>query len=281
MNAVTSIEPETTAATTVPTELGHLHVTVTGTGPETILLWPSIFTDHRIYGRLVHLMAQDARFVLIDEPGHGRSGGAEAESSMAECAAAMAGVMDHLGVRRAIVGGTSWGGIVGAHLALSDPERVKALILMNTPMEIDASRPGLRARFISAGARWMLGTRAFRNGNAKSFFSPRALDADPAFAAAFHEMLMTSAAPALATAVRSVLLRAAPLKPRLAEIAAPTLVVAGMEDRMYPIERQAEAALRLPNGHFAPVPGKHISVVECPDRVAGFLGDFIRREVGQ
>lgn len=264
MNAMNEIERAAPIMHTIKTGLGRLHVVEAGTGTETIVLWPSIFTDHRIYDGIVARLGATFCFLLIDGPGHGMSEGVAREFTMEDCGEAMAQVLDHFGLMRAIVGGTSWGGITAAHLALAAPDRVKALLLMNTPMQIDAARPGLKARLIAAGARWMLGNEIFRNGVAKSFFTPEVLQANPSYAQAFHDMLKAADPARLSAAVHSVILRAAPLEDRLAELSAPTLVIAGMLDELYPIDMQAKAALRAPAGHFEPVEGKHISVVEQP-----------------
>lgn len=279
MNAMKHVETPASATHMVETSLGMLHVLELGAGRETLVLWPSIFTDHHIYKRLVTQLGASYRFLLIDGPAHGQSEGGETEFTMDACAEAMARVMDQFGLASAVVGGTSWGGITAAHLALASPDRVKALILMNTPMQIDGARPGLKARFISTGARWMLKSGMFRNGVAKSFFTQEVLEHNETYAQEFHAMLKGADPSRLATAIRSVILRGSPLLPRMQDINAATLVVAGKADEMYPIAVQAEAALRAPNGHFAPVSGKHISVVEQPDQVATVIGAFIANEV--
>lgn len=281
MNPMTQIETDATISHFVSTDLGWLHVVDAGTGPETIVLWPSIFTDVRIYDGIVARLGASYRFVLIDGPAHGQSEGGETEFTMEACADAMGQVMDHFGLDSAVIGGTSWGGIAAAHLALAAPERVKALMLMNTPMEIDSARPGLKARFIAGGARWMLRSNLFRDGVAKSFFSPEVLNANPTYAQAFHAMLKKADPSRLATAVRSVILGGTPLKERMSDLTVPILVIAGKEDEMYPIAIQAEAALYAPKGRFEPVGGKHISVVERPDEVSTLLRDFVAREVAQ
>ncbi|MEX3013948.1 alpha/beta fold hydrolase [Gymnodinialimonas hymeniacidonis] len=278
---MTRIEPATRISHMVETELGRLHVLETGTGDRMILLWPSIFTDHRIYDGIVDRLATSYRFLLIDGPAHGRSEGGETEFSMEACANALGQVMDHFSLQSAIIGGTSWGGITAAHLTLATPERVEALILMNTPMEIDAAKPGLKARFIASGARWMLPMAFFRDGVANSFFTPEVLKANQTYTTSFHAMLRAAQPSHLAAAIRSVILRGKPLKDRMAELSVPTFVIAGREDEMYPISVQAEAALLAPKGHFEPVGGKHISVVERPEEVSAILKTFIAREVGQ
>ncbi|MEM8794275.1 MAG: alpha/beta hydrolase [Pseudomonadota bacterium] len=279
MTIMTTLKTATATSHIVRTRLGNLYVSETGGGSETLVLWPSIFTDHHIYENLVRELGQQYRFLLIDGPGHGGSEGPGAEFTMGECAGAMADILDYFKLENAIVGGTSWGGLTAAELALTMPERVRAVLLLNTPMEINGGSPGLSARFIAFGARWMLSTDMFRNGIAKSFFSKGVLDGNPAYSASFHEMLKAADAKALAAAVRSVILRGSPLKDRMDDLTAPTLVIAGKEDEMYPVEAQIEAALRAPRGWIKTVGGKHISAIERPVEVADAVEDFLKKEL--
>jgi pimeloyl-ACP methyl ester carboxylesterase len=267
--------------TFLETDLGRLFVKDTGGAGPTIVLWPSVFTDHRIYDDLVQTLSGRYRFVLIDGPGHGRSEGPVTTFPMRRAADAMAAVLDHYGIERAVVGGTSWGGLTGADLALRQPERVEALILMNTPMEIDARRPGASAHFIALGARLGPGAAVFRNGVARSFFSADVLQANPDYAAAFHAMLQAADRRQLSAAVRSVILKGSPLKDRMSEISVPTLVIAGAADALYPVETQRNAAALLPDGVFEVVEGKHISVVERPEAVAQLIDNFVQKSVPQ
>lgn len=71
MNAMTDIETATPVSHRIKTDLGRLHVVKAGSGPETIVLWPSIFTDHRIYDDIVARLGMSYRFLLIDGPAHG------------------------------------------------------------------------------------------------------------------------------------------------------------------------------------------------------------------
>lgn len=263
----------------VSTQLGRLHLVEVGRGPETIVLWPSIFTDHHIYAGLVPHLAKQFRFLLIDGPGHGASEGPSQEFSMAECGSAIGAVLDHFGLEQAIVGGTSWGGLAAAELALADPARVAAVLLLNTPFELGRGAPSLSRRMITLGARWLLPTQIFRNGVAASFFSAKSLADNPGYAERFHAMLQTAQPRPLAAAVRSVLLRSQPLRDRLSALTMPVLIIAGLDDSMYPLDAQATAAALVPHGRFAPVAGKHVSVVERPAEVASLIARFLRAEV--
>lgn len=260
----------------IPTGLGELAVRTVGSGPQPVVLWPSIFADSHIYDDVLGRLAGEATFHLIDGPGHGQSPGVPREFTLSEAAAAWLAVMDGLGLETATVGGVSWGGLVAAEVALASPGRVSRLILMNTPMDLDAAHPRGADRFIAFGARWMARGRMFRNGVAGSFFGPQTLRRNPTYAGAFHGMLAACDPVTLSAAVRSVLLRGQPLRPRLAGIAAPTLLIAGEEDALYPLESQARAARELRDVRFEPVPGRHISTVEAPDAVAALIRGFLR-----
>ena len=259
----------------VPTPLGDLSVRIMGQGPRRIVLWPSILTDSHIFDVLAEKLADSATFVLIDGPGHGRSPGTGQEFTGADAGRAMLAVMDAMGIRRAVVGGVSGGGLAAAEVAFAAPDRVEALILMNTPMDIDGRRPGFGDRMIAFGARWMIGWKFFRDGVARRFFDADIPRRNPAYHARFHAMLAGADRRRLAAAVRSVILRGEPLRGMLKDLSVPTLMISGSADALYPLESQAEAALRIPNGRFAPVPGHHISPVDAPQDVAMLLQDFL------
>ncbi|MEO0636136.1 MAG: alpha/beta hydrolase [Pseudomonadota bacterium] len=278
MNMRPHAEQFTVSKTTIDTSIGELVVHQQGQGPQTVVLWPSIFTDHRIYDGLVARLSDRFRFVLINGPGHGESTGLGRLYRGVEFGRGMIDVMDALDIQRAFVGGTSWGGLTGAEVAIAAPERVQGLILMNTPMAIDRHSPGLKAKMISLGARWMLWAPFFRNGIARSFFSKTAGAQSTPYLSAFHDMLEQADARALALAVQSVLLNGEPLMPRLSAISAPTLIVAGKSDEMYPIEVQVEASLRLPDSRLHAVDSKHISVVNAPDIAADILQAFVSEQ---
>ncbi len=274
-----TITQKKAAGVHVETVLGKLWVQQTGDGAKTILLWPSIFTDHHIFDRLATRLALNHKVLTIDGPGHGQSPGVLDEFSMSDCADAIIDILDAHGIGKAIIGGTSWGGLAVAEVALAYPDRVETIILMNTPMRIDRDKPGMSARLIAFGARWMLGTRMFRNGIARSFFRAESLEHNPAYATAFHKMLSSANRRNLAAAIRSVILCGKPLIDRIDRIAMPLLIISGKDDEMYPLHTQAEAALRTSHGVFEPVSGKHISAIDAPDEVAEAVIRFLTNEV--
>jgi 3-oxoadipate enol-lactonase len=261
----------------IQTLLGKLAVRIVGHGPRQVVLWPSILCDSHIFDALTSDLADLATFVLIDGPGHGESPGTGREFLMSDAGHAMLEIMDVLGIEKATVGGVSWGGLVGAEAALAKPDRVEALVMMNTPMDIDGTKPSFGDRMIALGARWMVGLKFFRDGVARAFFDAQTLRRNPRYQAQFHAMLAKADRRRLAAAVRSVILRGVPLRGRLKDLTVPTLLISGIADSLYPLEGQAAAALLIPNGQFAPVPGHHIAPIDAPEDVAALLRSFLTK----
>ncbi|MEO0487901.1 MAG: alpha/beta hydrolase [Pseudomonadota bacterium] len=257
----------------INTSAGRLFVTEVGEG-RPILLWPSIFTDHHVFDPIMPGLS-GFRVVRVDGPGHGRSGAPTQPLTMAACGAAMIEIMDALGLETAVLGGTSWGGIAAAQAAVLAPDRVDAAVLMNTPMDLGAGRAGLATRFICAGARWMPKAALFRNGVARSFFQDPKLNRHPDYARAFHGMLRSADPRGLSAAVRAVLLESKPLRPLLANLTVPALVIAGEHDPMYAVSDLRSASETLSNGTLRIVPGNHISPVDAPDAVIEAMQAFL------
>jgi 3-oxoadipate enol-lactonase len=266
----------------VQTALGKLAVWDTGTqGVEPpIVLWPSIFSDHVIYASLVEHWRGKRRVILIDGPGHGASEGpTEKTYSMQACAEAMKEILDNRSIQAAVVGGTSWGGLVGGEFAILYPQRTRGLIMMNTPFFMSPDGASMGEKFITWGAGSIVSTSLFTNGVARSFFLPATRDAGGQVMTHFHTSLQSSNPKALSTAIRSVLIERKSLADRLPQISAPTLVIAGLQDDMYPMAMQREALKKLPRGRLEVVDTKHISVVDKPQEIARLIDGFLQNEL--
>jgi 3-oxoadipate enol-lactonase len=266
------------APTMVATSLGRLAVWDTDAqGSETpIVLWPSIFSDHVIFSSLIEHWRGKRRLILIDGPGHGASEGSRDKTfSMQACAVAMKEILDKKSIKNAVVGGTSWGGLVGAEFAILYPQQTRGVIMMNTPFFMAPDGPSLGEKFITWGAGSILGTDLFTAGVARSFFLPSTREAGGGVMTHFHTSLHRSDSKALSTAIRSVLLERTALADRLPQIKSPSLVIAGLQDDMYPLELQREAVKKLPMGRFEVVDSKHISVVDKPLEVARLIDSFL------
>ena len=129
----------------VSTCIGGLAVRDTGPSDppgQTIVLWPSILADYRIYRHPIEVWRGRYRIIAIDGPGHGESSRSPGAFSMHDCGQALGEVLDSLTITEpVVVVGTSWGGLVAGEFALAYPRRTLAVVMLNTPVIKAPDRP--------------------------------------------------------------------------------------------------------------------------------------------
>ncbi len=91
------------------------------------------------------------RVIAHDERGWGQTTFTEPFDYW-DLAADVLGLMDHLGIERAVLAGMSQGGFLSLRAALTSPERVRALVLVDTEAGVfsDEGRAGFQALFDTA-----------------------------------------------------------------------------------------------------------------------------------
>ncbi len=110
----------------------HLTYDEYGSGPEVVVYLHALLLDSDMNRDLaVALATSGHRVILLDLLGHGRSDKPEHASQyrIDDYAAQVFALLDHLGVPRAVLGGTSLGANVSLLAASLRPERVTGLIL--------------------------------------------------------------------------------------------------------------------------------------------------------
>src|SRR5947207_1985527 len=118
----------------------RLHVAVLGVPRGAPGADPAVDLIHGASGNLEDMrlalgekLALSHRVILVDRPGHGWSSRPESDdyASPARQAELVAGALEQLGVRRAILIGHSWGGAFATAFALAFPERTAGLVLLS------------------------------------------------------------------------------------------------------------------------------------------------------
>jgi pimeloyl-ACP methyl ester carboxylesterase len=103
-----------------------------GEGERLLVLTHGLLMSRRMFEGLGPVLAEGGnRVVCIDLLGHGRSDQPEELRlySMPQFARQVGALLDHLGVERAVVGGTSLGANVALELAARRPDRVQGLFI--------------------------------------------------------------------------------------------------------------------------------------------------------
>lgn len=103
-----------------------------GSGAKVVVLTHGLLMDGTMFSKLAPpLAARGFRVVTVDMLGHGASDQPHdmTAHSMTDYGKDVVALLDHLGVRQAVVGGTSLGANVALEVAVAAPERVRALVL--------------------------------------------------------------------------------------------------------------------------------------------------------
>ena len=110
-----------------------LHYDVHGSGPVLILTHGYSSTSAMWQGQ-IDALSKHHKLVLWDMRGHGQSDYPDDPSAYSEAhtVADMAALLDEVGARRAIVGGLSLGGYMSLAFYRVHPERVSALLIIDT-----------------------------------------------------------------------------------------------------------------------------------------------------
>ncbi len=102
-----------------------------GDGP-VVVLSHGFLMDHEMFAPQVEALRDTHRVVTWDERGFGLTEFDGEPFTYWDSAADCLGLLDHLGVERAVLGGMSQGGFLSLRAALTAPDRVRALILLDT-----------------------------------------------------------------------------------------------------------------------------------------------------
>jgi lipase len=102
-----------------------------GGGPDPIVCLHGITAQHRAFNAAARYLEPSRGLVGVDLRGRGDSDKPESGYSLEAHAADVVRVLDHLGLQSAVLAGHSMGGFVALKTALTFPERVRALVLLD------------------------------------------------------------------------------------------------------------------------------------------------------
>ncbi len=102
-----------------------------GSGPP-LILSHGFLMDREMFAPQVAALAPEFRVITWDERGFGETESDGQPFTYWDSARDCLGLLDHLGIDRAVLGGMSQGGFLSLRAALLAPERVRALVLIDT-----------------------------------------------------------------------------------------------------------------------------------------------------
>ena len=274
-------------AVAVGTDQGTMAVRCYGDGDATVVLLHGIPGSSRIWDGVVPLLASGCRVVVPDLLGFGGSGRSTdlVVLHAAGQAAALAQVLDHLGVGRAVLVGHDFGGPVALTLARRRPELVSGLVLLatnalaDTPIPFPLSAvtwPGwgrLAARILFSAPSLSLMLR-------RAVGSPRPpLDIESALGDRGQRRAIRLIFQASLTGLAELY---GPVQDGLAGVAVPALVGWGDRDPFFSVDQGRRTAAAIPGARLRLYEDAgHLLPEERPREVASDVAELVVLAVAQ
>lgn len=254
-----------------PVFLPDLRLNVEIQGPATgapLVLVHSLGTNLRIWDGLIPVLPPTLRILRLDLRGHGASDVPPAPYAMGALVRDTERLMDHFGMKEAVILGLSIGGLVAQGLAVKRMDLIRAMVLSNTAAKI--GRPehwqdriaticagGMAALADTTMERWL--GRNWRTNPAEPALRQMFLATDP-------EGWCGCAAAIAGTDFYEV----------TATLTLPTLAIAGMNDGATPPDLVRETAGLVLGHRFALIRGAgHIPMAEKPAEYAALVTAFL------
>jgi pimeloyl-ACP methyl ester carboxylesterase len=263
--------------------MGYLDV---GGGPA-ILLVHGLGASWRVWSNNLAALTAEHRVIVVDLPGFGESQNLSSPVDIDDYAAALAGLLDILGVDEAVVVGHSLGGLICQRLAVRHRGRVSGVILVSTTGGVMSAGTRTLFRVVAAGTAPLallpkgLVAPAMRNAMAvpavrrwllkRMVHDPDRISPDLAVDMLSSALSSTGTAAAIRAGLRVL------PENDLGVINCPVLVLSGDQDRITPVAAAADLARRLPRAKRITWPGVgHHPMWEEPTDFDSVVLGFLR-----
>ncbi len=253
----------------------RLFYQVSGTGTPLLLIHGFPLSGQLFQGQLAGL-SQRFQVITPDLRGFGKSATPDAQGGISTYARDMLGLMNHLGIRKAIIGGHSMGGQITLQLYRQAPERFLGMILIDTnamgaTIEEQAQWPAFGAQAEQQGVPSIVPT-----------ITPQMLTGtgrlnNPSAAQTMMDILAEGSVDGVKGGGQALATRPdyTSLLPR---IVVPTLVLVGVDDPIYSLEISETMKAAIPNSTLVIVPqAEHASIFEQP----GYANSVITQWAGR
>ncbi|MEM0900070.1 MAG: 3-oxoadipate enol-lactonase [Pseudomonadota bacterium] len=249
-----------------------LHYQTVG-GPEgkpTLVFINALGSDFRIWRDVVIRMVGEYGCLNYDKRGHGLSSVGDTPYSLDDHASDLSALLDHLGIKDAVLVGLSIGGMIAQLLASKRPDLVKALVLCDTAYKIGTEAlwnerieaiqsHGMEKVADAVMDRWF--TKTYRAEN-------------PADIAGYRNMVARM--PQAGYIGTCAALRDGDLKEIAETLPIPVSCIVGDKDVSTPPAKVLELAKTIPGARYDVIKGAgHIPCVEQAPMMADIIKEFV------
>jgi 3-oxoadipate enol-lactonase len=239
-----------------------------GDGP-VVVLSHGFLMDHSMFDAQVEALRDAYRVVTWDERGFGDTESDGEPFSYWDSARDVLGLLEHLGVEQAVLGGMSQGGFLSLRAALLSPGHVRALILLDTQAGVED--PEVAPVYEEMLQTWASVGPVDELAETVANIIIADPDHNPAWIAKWQ-----AADKARIVQPGRCLMGRDDVTSRLSEITCPALVVHGTEDTAITMDKADALAAGLPgSGPVVAVAGAHAANLTNPEPVNAAVRQFL------
>lgn len=254
----------------------HLAYTTVGEGPHDVVWIPGWFSDFELGWQVPGLdsflddLADVGRLIVFDKRGTGQSDRVvdDRYPTLEERVGDVLAVMDAAGSERAALVGCSEGGSQALLTAARCPERVTAVVAIDSwaRLLVSADDPGFGITQEQLDAFMDRALQVWGTGRGVGVFAPSRVD-DPLFVERWASLERRAASPSALEAYGR-LLADVDLCDVLSEVAVPTLVIHAVGDRIVSVDQSRYLAAHLPDARLVELPSDdHLPFLSHPEVV--------------
>ena len=249
---------------------GTVNAAQFGDGPP-LFLFHSLLSDRASFRAIIPSLSQSFRVLAPELPGFGRS--SAVQGGLAAIADRMAEfVKEAAAAQGAIVLGNGYGGFVALQMAIRHPGIATRFIFADCGAAF--SEPGREAFRNMAAASRAKGLAAITDVAMRRLFAPEFQNDHPDLMRDRREAFLATDPDVFRAACAA--LAELDLRPELAKVKAPALVVVGEFDEATPPPMSHELAAGLPQAHLEIIPGcAHVPQLQSPELFLEVIGDFL------
>lgn len=249
---------------------GTVNAAQSGQG-RALFLFHSLLSDRASFDAIVPSLSQSFRVIVPELPGFG--GSQAVSGGLAEVADRMAeAVRDGAGGNEAIVLGNGYGGFVALQMAIRHPDIATQLILADCGAAF--SEEGRQAFRNMAAAAQAKGLAAITDVAMRRLFAPEFQQQHPDLMVDRREAFLKTDPEVFRAACAA--LAELDLRPELAKVKVPVLVLVGEHDEATPPPMSRELAALLPNARLKIIPGcAHVPQLQSPKIFLDAIADFL------
>ena len=241
---------------------------VRGDAPRAIVFSHGFLMDHEMFDEQVAVLQESFRCITWDQRGHGETVAAKPFTYW-DSARDLVGLLDHLQTPDAVLVGMSQGGFVALRVALTAPERVRAIAFLDS--QAGTEDPAVRPAYDALFQLWV--DEGVSDDVAVTVAGIILGDADPGpWMTKWKER-----PPDQVRRIYEALMGRENLHDRLGEVTCPAIVVHGTADAAIPLEKAHRLCDGLADcrGVVAVEGGGHAVNLTHPLEVTGALERFV------